>query len=456
MTRRFWTRFSLSAALGCGVLAAGSCGETLLSEDRVESVILSPLAVALLVGEDSIFEARAQLASGGFVDGARIFWSSANPAIATVDSRGRVSAVAAGSTRIAASSGGKSAVATLAVLLAPVATVDVDPASSGMLIGNSLPLRALAVTVTGDTAWERPVQWTTSNAKVATVSSLGVVQAINSGTVAVSATVEGVVGRATISVTPVPVASVTVTPPTAVLIVSRTVQLNATTLSAGGAVLTGRTVTWASSNTAVAGVNTTGNVTAFAPGAATITATSEGKQGSAVITVVPVPVASVSVVPATASLVVGTTFKLTAAALDSTGGALTGRRLVWTSAQPNVATVDSTGLVRGVSAGGAKVTATVEGKSATATVTVTLAPVARITIAPASVSIAKGASVQLVATLYDAAGNVLTGRVVTWQSGSSTLATVDANGIVKGIATGAVLISASSEGQRASATVTVR
>src|SRR5713101_955695 len=85
---------------------------------------------------------------------------------------------------------------------------------------------------------------------------------------------------------PPPVASVTVAPPTASVLIGQTVQLTATTRDANQNVLTGRVVTWASSNTAVATVSSTGLVTGVAQGQATIMATSEGKSGTAAIAVV--------------------------------------------------------------------------------------------------------------------------------------------------------------------------
>src|SRR5439155_25440316 len=88
------------------------------------------------------------------------------------------------------------------------------------------------------------------------------------------------------------VASVTVTPPAPTVVVAGTVQLTATTKDANGSVLTGRVVTWASGNPAVATVSATGVVTGVAQGQGTITATSEGKQGRAAVTVTASPVAS--------------------------------------------------------------------------------------------------------------------------------------------------------------------
>src|SRR5881398_2934018 len=94
--------------------------------------------------------------------------------------------------------------------------------------------------------------------------------------------------------------------PTATPAVGSTVQLTATPKDANGNPLTGRVVTWQSSNSAIASVNGSGLVSgAAAGGPVTITATSEGQSGTASITVSGVPVASVTVSPASASVPAG-------------------------------------------------------------------------------------------------------------------------------------------------------
>src|SRR5207302_179402 len=97
----------------------------------------------------------------------------------------------------------------------------------------------------------------------------------------------------------VPVDTVVVSPATARVFVGGTAQLGATAQDSTGNPLSGRTVTWTSSNGGVASVNGSGLVTGASAGTATITATSGGKSGSAAVTVVVVPVATVSVSPAT-------------------------------------------------------------------------------------------------------------------------------------------------------------
>jgi hypothetical protein len=171
----------------------------------------------------------------------------------------------------------------------------------------------------------------------------------------------------------VPVASVDVTPPSAIVAVGGTGQLSASLKDAGGEPLTGRTITWTTDAPAMADVSSTGLVTGKAAGGpVTITATSEGKQGTSSVTVTATaePVATVEVTPGSANLVVGGTVQLTATPKDAAGQPLTGRTITWGTNASLVATVSSAGLVTGVGAGPATITATSEGKSGTASVTV--------------------------------------------------------------------------------------
>src|SRR3989454_2699803 len=77
-----------------------------------------------------------------------------------------------------------------------------------------------------------------------------------------------------------------------------------------------------------------------------------------------VPVASVTVSPAAASIALGQTVQLTATPRDSQGNGLAGRVVAWSTSDASVATVSGSGLVTAVAVGGATITATSEGKSA--------------------------------------------------------------------------------------------
>src|SRR5204862_1164763 len=186
---------------------------------------------------------------------------------------------------------------------------------------------------------------------------------------------DGQSGAALVSVAaaPAPVASVAVSPATASVVAGQAMQLAATPKEASGNALAGRVVTWASRAPAVATVNGSGLVTGAAAGIASITAASEGQSGAAVVSVTAVPVASVAVSPATASVGVGQTVQLTATPRDASGNALSGRVVTWASSAPAVAAVNGSGLVTGVAAGAATLTATSEGQSGGAAVTITAA-----------------------------------------------------------------------------------
>jgi CubicO group peptidase (beta-lactamase class C family) len=177
---------------------------------------------------------------------------------------------------------------------------------------------------------------------------------------------------------PVAVATVTVTPDSADVLVQGTVALTATTRDADGTVLAGRSVTWQSAHPAIASVSAAGLVTGVAVGTATITATSEGKQGTARVRVLPVPVASVTVSPGSGEVPFRGTLALSAATRDAGGNLLTGRPVTWLSSDPAVATVSATGVVTGVRPGTVTITATSEGQQGQAHLTVVPADLGQI------------------------------------------------------------------------------
>src|SRR5947209_8612874 len=353
---------------------------------------------------------------------------------------------------------GKAGTAAVTVTPIPVATVAVAPPTASIVVGATVQLSATPQDAAGNPLTGRTVTWQTSDGTIATVDATGLVtgKAVG-GPVTITATSEGKSGTAAVTVTPIPVATVAVAPPTASIVVGATVQLTATPQDAAGNPLTGRTVTWQTSDGTIATVDATGLVTGKALGGpVTITATSEGKAGTAAITVTPIRAATVAVAPPTASIVVGATVQLSATPQDAVGNPLTGRTITWQSGNAAVASVDANGLVTGKGAGGpVTVTATSEGKSGSATVTVTPIPVATVAVSPATASVQVGASFQFTATPKDATGNPLTGRTITWQSSAQGVATVNGAGLAQTLTVGSATITATSEGKSGTASLTV-
>ncbi|HEY8831435.1 MAG TPA: Ig-like domain-containing protein, partial [Gemmatimonadaceae bacterium] len=173
----------------------------------------------------------------------------------------------------------------------------------------------------------------------------------------------------------------------------------------------------------------------------------------------PPAIATLSVALAQPTIVIGTATTATATARDGGGNILTGRAITWSSDNSTVATVSEAGLVTAVSTGTASITATSEGATGWATVTVTVQPVATVVVSLGSPTMAVGATTQATATLKDANGVILTGRTVTWASDNPGIATVTSNGVatavVTGVGPGSTSITATSEGRTGLATVTV-
>ena len=258
---------------------------------------------------------------------------------------------------------------------------------------------------------------------------------------------------------PTPVASVSVTPSAASVVVGRTTQLSATAKDAAGNALTGRTIAWSSSAVAVATVDGNGVVTGVSVGSASIVVTSEGKTAQAEITVTAVPVASVTVAPNAPSIKVGETVAMVATLNDEQGNVLAGRAVAWSTSAPAIATIDgTTGMVTGVAVGTATLTATSEGKTGSTTVTVATAqkPVAQILLSAPQDTLEAYSSQMIGVILRDAEGSRLTGREVRWSVSNTAIAGIDPiEGLMTGVDRGTVTVTATSEGKSASLPIVI-
>jgi hypothetical protein len=158
------------------------------------------------------------------------------------------------------------------------------------------------------------------------------------------------------------VARVDITAPSASIEVSQNMQVTVRYFDASSSQLTGRTVTYSTSNSNIATVSTSGLVTGVGPGAVTITATVDGVQGNLPINVTQVPVFFILITPANPSVRQGETITLTAQPQNSIGQPLTGRTISWSSANTARATISAAGLATGVSPGNVYIRAATEGR----------------------------------------------------------------------------------------------
>lgn len=195
------------------------------------------------------------------------------------------------------------------------------------------------------------------------------------------------------------------------------------------------------------------------PGSFRVIATAPAAEGgqrsdTATVLVTAIPVASVVVSPATMAFDVGDVMQFVATPQDANGNPLSGRAITWSSGSVAIATVGSTGSVTAIGAGSTTITATSEGHSGSASVTVTQIPVASVEVTPASANLAPGGVVQLTAVARDIDGSIVSGRSVAWSTSNAQVATVSA-GRVTAVAVGSAQVVASVEGHSDTAMITV-
>jgi uncharacterized protein YjdB len=244
------------------------------------------------------------------------------------------------------------------------------------------------------------------------------------------------------------VATVTVTPSADTIVAGATTQLTATLRDSGGRLVSGKTITWASSNASVATVSTSGLVTGVAPGATTITATADGKSGSAGVLVNSARFAIGDLITPTDTAYIRSEPRVSATLVGKQPPGSVG-----TVVGGPVVDTQGDGLTRwqidfdtGADGWGAEPYLT-DAPAAPA--------VASVVLTPSSASVIVGQTVQLSAVAKDASGNTISDASMSWQSLDTLIATVSATGLVRGVAAGAVLVVASSGGQADSAAVTV-
>lgn len=271
------------------------------------------------------------------------------------------------------------------------------------------------------------------------------------------------------------VASIEVKPDTTVR-VGTTFPVRFTLRNARGDVLSGRNVNVFSGNSTLLRVDfgTGGaSATAVAAGSADVVVQSEGKEGRAQITILPQPVASLTLSPTERTLAIGETVQLVPTTRDAQNNVLTGRPVTYASGNAAVATVDPSGLVRAVAAGEAVITATSEGKTATATIRVS-APascvpgnVCTVTISTHNDrnSVQAGHTLLFQAILRDSDGNQITsGATVSYETSNEAVARVEAAppggppgyfANIVGVSAGSVRVTAIANGVRGSRDITV-
>ena len=385
-----------------------------------------------------------------------VTWSSSNTSVATVSSSGIVTANSVGIATITVKTddGGKTANCSVTVKPVSVSSVTLDKETLSLKIGETYSLTA---TVLPDKAANKNVSWSSSDTSVATVDSNGKVTAIGVGSARITVITEdgGKKASCSVSVNPISVTGVSLNKTSMTLLIGGTEKLTATVSPSNA---TDKNVTWSSSNTNIATVDSNGNVSAINVGTAIITVKTEdgGKTATCSVTVNPVAVTNVSLNQTSLTMTVGDTQTLTATVSPSNA---TDKSVTWSSSNTSVATVNSSGLVTAKAAGTATITVTTNdgGKKATCSVTVKAQTVSvtGVSLDRTSMSMTVGDTQTLTATVtpFNA-----TNKSVIWSSSNTSVATVSSSGLVSAKAAGSttIIVTTNDGGKKATCSVTVK
>ena len=264
---------------------------------NVSSVTLTSIAVSPATALLAPGSTLGYAATGTFSDGSTqvittaVTWTSSAPVVATITSFGQVTGQAPGTATITAQSGTVTGTAVLVVASAPLTAVQITPATATVAELTGTQFSATGTFADGSTQdLTNSALWTSSPATVATVSdaigSRGLVTGVTPGTAIITALFAGQVGTASLTVTNATLTSLTIAPDPASISLGSSQQFTATGNFSDGTTENLTTqVTWTSSSVNVATISDSGLAATAATGTTTITASMNGLNGTAVMTV---------------------------------------------------------------------------------------------------------------------------------------------------------------------------
>ena len=418
-------------------------------EDYLFGVELDVTSDTLITGETLQLTATLLPADASNTN---VEWTSSNPDVAVVDSKGLVTSLMAGTTTITVTTeqGGHTATCNITVedevidlngITVFPSTVTLTPTQTHKLV----------VVFDPSDATNKNVTWESDKPEVASVNSEGVITAVAAGTATITAKAGDGMFTDTCTVTveerTVALQGISVSPTTVSLTPKQTHQL---TLTFSPSNATNKNVTWKSSNPDAATVSASGLITAVAAGTAEITATSEEGGFTAVCTVTvgedEIPATGIEISASTLILTPSQTVQLDAYVTPDNA---TDKTVVWESDNTAVATVDLNGMITAVNLGEAVITASTAngGHSATCSVVVEEpqsgdVPIENITISVEDLTMKPDETKQLTVTFVP---EDATNQNMNWSSSNPTVAEVSDTGMITAHAVGSAIITGTAE-----------
>ena len=278
-------------------------------------------------------------------------WRSSDTSVATVDSNGRVTAIKTGKVTITVELALSGATGSCEVVVDPADVTRVSLSSLSVNVGDS---KQVTVTFTPSNS-AAELTWQTGDASVATVEN-GVVTGHKVGSTTITATTAGgISGSCTVTVKE-PSTSVSLDVNELTLEVGMTHMLTATVEPDG----TTDSLTWSSSSSSIASVNSSGLVTANRAGTALITVkTTSGQIATCQVTVRNKTVlpTGISISQTDARMAIGESIQLSATIEPSN---TTMKDVAWSSSDPDIVSVNNTGVIKALSSGSAEIRAETE------------------------------------------------------------------------------------------------
>lgn len=307
----------------------------------VTSITLDKNSLSLVKGESETLTATVNPSGATHTN---VSWSSSDSNVASVDSKGKVKAIASGNATITAQVDGIKATCTVTVTV-PVESITLNKTKITLNKGES---ETLIATITPNDATENTITWTSSNIFMASVDSNGKVTAMGAGNVTITAKAGSKVASCAVKVI-VPVESITLNMDAITLNEGESVTLKATIIPKDAS---DQAVTWSSSDESIVTVDQKGKINAIKQGSADILARIDDKQATCKVTVIK-NVTSISLDKESLTLLVGETSTLTATVLPDDA---TDKTITWITYDSNVATVEN-GVVKGIGSGETIITA---------------------------------------------------------------------------------------------------
>lgn len=461
-----------------------------VTDAALMTMLLSPEDSSLFIGISRNYTATGIYSDGTSQDiSAQVSWTSSNSEVATIGSNpsanpadsthGLARGLSAGTSQISASLASVSAETTLTVRAVSVNSVVVTPTNSTVVAGLTRQFIATANYNDGSAVdVSNTAIWASSNTAVAIMNpngnnNSGLATAQMQGSAQISASFNDQSGSANLTVTAASLNSLLITPANSSLIAGQSRQYTATGVYSDGSSenLTAQ-VNWTSSDNAIALPNASMNsnsglVAGVSAGTVQIQATLGGVSAQTNLTVTNAILSSISVTPISSTVVAGLSRQFTATGVYSDGSTLDiTQSVIWASANTQVAILSvngnsSSGLATGQAAGQVQISATLQGQSGAATLTVTTANLTGISVTPLNPSVVAGLTRQFnaIGSYSDGSSADLT-TIANWTSGSVSVASMNASqqansGLATALTTGMSQIKASLAGVEGSTNLTV-